>query len=288
MQSSNGNTDKRVYQVSCIINIKDEDLITEQLFARGATSLSSEATAKEMIKLTAIFDTKPHLEGLHLQHWFVIERLYEHSWKNLWARNYQGSEINQNIIILPYNANSTNEWPHPYTILLDPRNAFGDGNHATTFLCLNTIDKHLRRQTEDQRAKMDVFDIGTGTGILALLCSFMGVGSVDAIDIDSESIEVARSNAQINNCKNINFATEDLSSCTSGKTYDLVIANILTKEIQANFNILLDLIKNDGALILSGISSKWHTEMLELFKRQQATLCEHTQKDDWNCYLIHK
>lgn len=288
MSSLNNKNNTNIYQFSCVIEASDEDLITEQLFARGASSVSSEKSSKNTIKLTAIFDFKPNLDGLNLKRWYIIERIHEQSWKNLWLRNYQGSEINDHIMILPYNRRNVDRRSHPFTILLDPRNAFGDGNHPTTFLCLNALDRLLGLRTKKQRAEMEILDIGTGTGILAILCSLMGVRSVTAFDIDTDSIDSARFNSSLNDCENIDFTIADISSFTTDKSYDIVIANILTKDIQSNFGKLLSFIKKEGTLIVSGISTQWHEEMFDIFISHNAALYDHTEKDDWNCYVLHR
>ena len=110
-------------------------------------------------------------------------------------------------------------------IILDPSVIFGSGFHATTRLCLETLERILLESGEKIES---VIDLGTGTGLLAVAAAKLGVRHVTALDINPLACEVARRNVARNSCDSVvevvqadlNRALPDLHG------YDLVIANL--------------------------------------------------------------
>lgn len=132
-----------------------------------------------------------------------------------------------------------------YDILIDPKMAFGTGHHATTsqmmryILDLNDIDGK------------SVIDMGTGTGILAILCKMRGAGDVTGIEIDPGAFENAVENAGLNG-QPVRFICGDASALDDCAPADLFLANINRNVIKSDIALYASRIKPGGTLLLSG------------------------------------
>ncbi|MEN1785069.1 MAG: 50S ribosomal protein L11 methyltransferase [Bacteroidota bacterium] len=132
----------------------------------------------------------------------------------------------------------------PYDLVIAPKMSFGTGHHETTHLMLQML---LDEDLEDQY----VLDMGTGTGVLAILAEKKGAQLIWAVDIDEWSVANAQENIDRNLCKKIQVVKGD-AAVLEGEKFDCIIANI-------NRNILVEdlpkyrkVLKDDGCIFLSG------------------------------------
>ncbi len=213
-----------MHQVSLITTADDEERLTEELFDLGAGSVSSCRTGEDEITLLALFEDARGMKSCFAPDSYVIRKLAEEVWKYRWLEDYQGFCVNESIFILPVTSNAAPADRYSWVLRLDPRDAFGDGRHPTTSLCLIKLEERLRRCGQDSLATLRLMDVGTGTGVLAILAARMGVKAVDGIDIDEASVGNARYNAEINGCTNIRFQAMDIAAFPAETQYDLVIA----------------------------------------------------------------
>ena len=132
-----------------------------------------------------------------------------------------------------------------YDILIDPKMAFGTGHHATTSQMMRYV-----LDIEDIEGKT-VIDMGTGTGILAILCKMRGAGKVDGIEIDPGAFENAVENAALHS-QAIGFICGDASALADLPPADIFLANINRNVITADIRLYADRIKSGGTLLLSG------------------------------------
>lgn len=165
---------------------------------------------------------------------------WAHNWKKFW----HVQKIATRTVICP----SWEEY-HPSKdeifISLDPGTAFGTGTHASTRLCIAGLENFMKKGFK-------VADIGTGSGILAIVAAKLGADSVIAVDNDPSVIEVALTNAKKNN-------VEDLCTFYTGSAvdvegpFDVIIVNILANVIVDIFEDIIKLAKDGTKFILSGI-----------------------------------
>lgn len=132
-----------------------------------------------------------------------------------------------------------------YDILIDPKMAFGTGHHATTSQMMRYV-----LDIKDIDGKT-VIDMGTGTGILAILSKMRGAGKVCGIEIDPGAFENAVENAALNS-QAIDFICGDVSSLSGLEPADIFLANINRNVITADIGRYSDKIKSGGILLLSG------------------------------------
>jgi len=181
------------------------------------------------------------LREFSVQENFIVER----NWNEEWEKSREVVHINDRIVIKPTFKDYTSN-PGEIVITLDPKMSFGTGDHQTTRICLNFIEKYIK-------PGMKILDAGSGTAILGIAAAKLGAKKVIAFDIDEWSFENGIENTKLNQVEEVveikqcelNYITED--------NFDLIIANIQK-------NILLDLadgfkerIKQNGVLILSGL-----------------------------------
>ena len=126
-------------------------------------------------------------------------------------------------------------------IRLEPGLAFGTGEHPTTSMCLSWLAKH----PPDNK---NVLDFGTGSGILSIAAKKLGARSVDAIDIDVLARETACENARYNDVEVLVVETIPV-----GKTYDLILANVLLNTILQFAPTLTACLSPSGTVLLSGL-----------------------------------
>ncbi|MCU0403830.1 MAG: 50S ribosomal protein L11 methyltransferase, partial [Chitinophagaceae bacterium] len=116
---------------------------------------------------------------------FTMEKLEEQNWNAIWESDFSPVEVDDFAAV---RAHFHQPVPHVrYDLIITPKMSFGTGHHATTNLMIRAL-KDL------EVSGKSVFDFGTGTGVLAILASKMGALVVEAVDIDSWSIENAREN----------------------------------------------------------------------------------------------
>jgi len=125
--------------------------------------------------------------------------------------------------------------------------AFGTGSHPTTALCLERCDELL---AEFPRA--DVLDVGTGSGVIALLASKLGAGRVAGSENDLVALEAARQGAALNGVTSIDWVLTADPAAVPGQ-FRIVIANILLNTLEELAPSIASKVAPGGRLVLSGL-----------------------------------
>lgn len=199
-----------------------------------------------------------------------IEPLEDKDWEREWMDNFHPMKFGERLWICPSWKPVPDE--NAVNVMLDPGLAFGTGTHPTTALCLAWLDGEALQDKV-------VIDFGCGSGILAIAALKLGAKRVIGIDIDPQAITASRDNAQRNNVsdKLELYLPDDLPE---GIQADLLVANILAGPLRELSTIIEALIKNNGALALSGILQQQAEELIgvygQWFKMDKAVI-----KDEW-------
>jgi ribosomal protein L11 methyltransferase len=117
----------------------------------------------------------------------------EDDWQK-WRRFFKPVLVSKRVVIKP----TWEEYQHKdaeVIVEIDPGMAFGTGTHETTRLCIRLLDDVIL-------GKETIFDVGTGSGILAIAAAKLGAGSVLGIDNDEKSVAVAAENVDLNSVEN--------------------------------------------------------------------------------------
>jgi ribosomal protein L11 methyltransferase len=203
----------------------------------------------------------------------TVTQRSEEDWASAWKEHYRPLRASERVVIRP-------PWfeyepkPDDIVLVLDPGMAFGTGMHPTTRLSLFQIEKYIG-------PGQSVFDVGTGSGILAIAAARLGASLIEAVDIEPMSIRVASSNLDLN--ESAQQITLDVGSAdwAAGKTYDVVIANIIARVLISIADDLQAATKPGGLLLLSGIIEPREAEARERFDALGLDLLERNQIEDW-------
>lgn len=206
---------------------------------------------------------------------FTIEKntVENKNWNEIWEKSREVIRISDKIVIKPTFKEyipQTNE----LVLTIDPKMSFGTGEHQTTQLVLNLLERYVK-------PGMKVLDVGSGTGVLAITAVKLGAASAVAVDNDEWCYENCKENAELNNVSNsIKIITGDIKNVDE-KGFDLVLANIQKNILLEILDDLKMKIKENGILILSGLLLKDEEEIMISYSDSGFTFEEESVKDDW-------
>lgn len=186
-----------------------------------------------------------------------VNELPEEDWMAIFRSQHTTIHISDRLVIRPTWCDPTGD-PE---VVLDPGLAFGTGSHDTTRMCLELLDECIGDQVPER-----MFDLGTGSGILAIAGAYLGIGDILAVDIDAMAVEVASANVLSNNVGNCVRIAEGGIETAEG-LYDIITANLsasLLKKLSTN---IASHLQPGGSLIISGFLDDEKAEVVEAFAR---------------------
>lgn len=168
----------------------------------------------------------------------------------------------------------------PYTLIMDAQMAFGTGKHPSTELCVKAM---LNQNFESKT----VLDVGTGSGILAILSEKLGALQIHAFDNNPWAVEVAAQLIESNDCQKITISQNDIDGeLLSKKHYDIVLANLNFDVLKTELPKLFGFLKKDGFLLVSGVMIKDVETVVSLTKELSVALIMSYEMENWSCMLF--
>ena len=226
---------------------------------------------KEVLKMRGFYEKE-------LGSWdFSLEEKENQDWSQKWKEKWNVTHITDTITVVPSWIEYSPK-PDEIIITLDPGCAFGTGTHQTTQLCMKALEKYMNPQDK-------VADIGTGSGILAILAMKLGASEAYGCDIDDTVIEVCYKNAKVNNveCKfELNTANK------LNEKYDFICANILHNVLAEIMPDLKKLMKDNAKLALSGILDEKKDVVLDAIKDNGLKIIDTISQDQWVSFVVTK
>ena len=207
------------------------------------------------------------------------EMIPDQNWNEVWEKNYFKPLLigGRCLVRAPFH---TEYQPAEFELVIEPKMAFGTGNHETTTLVAEQIlDMDLAGKT--------VLDMGCGTGILGMLASLKGAKSITAIDIDTWSFESTVENARLNNIFNLEAKLGD-ASLLGSETYEIIFANIHKNVIINDLPVYESVLQPGGKIYLSGFYTQDMPDVKA--KAESLGLVEkgHQEKNNWVVYSFEK
>ena len=205
----------------------------------------------------------------------------EQDWGESWKRFFKPVQVTSRFWVKP-------PWSKvrlkrgQRNIDITPGMAFGTGTHASTHLCIQALEERIKKKG------LSILDVGTGSGILSIIAAKLGAKEVWGIDIDGVAVENARENVELNHVSDL-VKIKKGSIGNLQKKFDVVVANIDLKSLKRMRRPLLNHLKDQGFLVLSG-----------LLESEKERLCEHyletgllrwikdAQEGEWVCLTFKK
>ena len=202
---------------------------------------------------------------------YTATEIEQQNWNATWEQNFHPIKVGEECMVrAPFHEKEKVQ----FDIVIEPKMSFGTGHHETTHMMLQHILEH------DFKGK-SVLDMGSGTGVLAILAAMKGARAVDAIDIDHWCYLNAIENVERNGCEPLITVLEGDASLLGTKKYDIILANINRNILLEDIPTYVKCLNKDGILFLSGfykedilIISKKCAEMALKFEKN-------LEKNNW-------
>lgn len=277
-----------VAEVLQLFALGDEGVVLEQL--GNPDDLDPRAMLPETLVKLVVIDGRGSAEfRAKLQNKLTANQLpqaiftpiEEQDWATAWRDNYQPLPIGNRFWIWPSWVPVEGVSEDALVLVLDPGMAFGTGTHPTTQLCLMLLEERIR-------PNMSLLDLGCGSGILSIGASKLGACPIISVDTDEIAISSTEYNAQLNQCHNqIDIIHGSLGDAPQQK-WDIVVANILAPILITLLEQdgLLDTVKADGYLILSGILEQQTAAITAVVEKLGGDVVEILQQEEWVALLV--
>ncbi len=202
-------------------------------------------------------------------------------WINNWKEYFHQFYVDD-ILIIPSWEEVKAEDADKMIIHIDPGTAFGTGMHETTQLCMRQLKKYVTSETE-------MLDVGTGSGILAIVALKLGAKHAVGTDLDPCAITATKENLEVNGIPEgamdvmIGNIIDDRSvqDAVGYEKYDIVAANILAEVLVPLTPVIVNQLKHGGIYITSGIIDEKEETVVEAVKAAGLEVVEVTHQNDW-------
>ncbi len=218
-----------------------------------------------------------------------IGKIADEDWENNWKQYFKPFPVGKNIVIKP--TWEDYEKKDGQTIIeIDPASSFGSGSHMTTRLCLECIEKLILESKNSDT----LLDMGCGSGILGIGAYLLAGSDITAVDIEENSIRIAKENAAINKLPDDKFhpyvgnviTDKELYDIVCSKSYDIIAANIVSDIIIMMAPMFKKVLAKDGRLIVSGIISERANEVEAVLNKYGFEREAFFDKEGWAAILL--
>jgi ribosomal protein L11 methyltransferase len=201
-------------------------------------------------------------------------------WEHAWKEHWHPTPVTEKLTLCPSWEAYTPKSPDETVIRLDPENAFGTGAHETTQLALQAMEQYAATQ---DFSRINVMDVGTGSGVLAIYAAMKGCQSVTGLDNDASAVQTARKNAMRNHVGHlVNFLETPLSELCLTR-YNLIVVNIIAPVILALWDDLLPRLEKPGQLVLTGLLERNVENLYQKLEGAGFTAIHQTRQNHWFC-----
>ena len=206
-----------------------------------------------------------------------ITTIANQNWNALWESNFDPIVINSNCTIrAPFHAVPK----VGYDLIILPKMSFGTGHHETTFL----MSKELF--SLDLKS-VDLLDMGSGTGVLAILAEKLGAKNIKAIDIEEGAYINTIDNCKLNNTKNIIVEKGD-SKLLDDSLFQVILANINKNILLQDISVYSNSLKIGGKLLLSGFFTTDVDELRNVASDNGLKFVKMEEKNNWAMLMLEK
>lgn len=210
----------------------------------------------------------------------TLAEIHEEDWATAWKQYYKPVAITNNITITP-TWEEYQKREDELVIELDPGMAFGTGTHPTTRLCIMELEKYVKEGDT-------VYDVGCGSGVLAVVAAKLGAKSVVAFDIDSVAVSSTNINAALNKVDHLVSPRQNNLLDKITEPVNIIVANIIAEIIIRFAKDIPPLLKSNGYFIASGIIVQKEQDVKEALEAIGLTIVEVNYENDWLSIVAQK
>ena len=211
----------------------------------------------------------------------TIDETEDLDWINNWKKYFHQFYIDD-LLVIPSWEEVKEEDKDKMVLHIDPGTAFGTGMHETTQLCIRQLKKYITPTTK-------LLDVGTGSGILAILSLMYGAESAVGTDLDPCAVEAVRDNMQNNSIPQDKFemmigniiTEKEVQDKVGYECYDIVVANILADVLVPLTPVIVNQMKKGSIYITSGIIDDKEEAVKEAVINAGLELVEVTYQGEW-------
>lgn len=211
----------------------------------------------------------------------AISETEDKDWMNNWKKFFHQFYIDD-LLITPSWEEVKPEDKEKKVLHIDPGTAFGTGMHETTQLCIRQLKKYITPDTL-------LLDVGTGSGILAIVSLMYGIKGAVGTDLDPCAVEAVRENMEMNGVAGDSFemmigniiTDQEIQDRVGYEKYDIVVANILAEVLLPLTPVVKQHLKKGGLYITSGIIAEKEQLVVDAVKAAGMKVVEVTRQNEW-------
>ncbi len=263
------------YSLTVDVPEAESELVQSVLYDYGAAGLEVRDSANKTVPnvrapgageaiLIAFFEDKEDAANAQVEiteripgSRFALEDVVERDWSTEWRSQIKSVTIGRLWVGPPWEKATAPK--DKVCVFIEPKMAFGTGDHPTTSLCLKAVDTFMATHEG-----ASVLDVGTGTGVLAFAAKKLGAGRCVGVDNDATSVELAKECAQENGIEGVELSARTLQEIEG--QFDLVLANILANTLVELAPLIAPKVKQ--RLVLAGVLVPQAEEVTAAFVAQ--------------------
>lgn len=215
----------------------------------------------------------------------TVDETEDIDWINNWKQYFHQFTIDD-VLVIPSWEEVKDEDKDKFILHIDPGTAFGTGAHETTQLCIRALRKYITPETV-------LLDVGTGSGILAILSLMFGAKHAVGTDLDPCAVEAVADNMAQNGINPADFemmigniiTDKDIQDRVGYECYDIVVANILADVLVPLTPVIVNQMKPGAVYITSGIIEGKETVVAEAMTKAGLTVVDTNAQGEWRCVV---
>ncbi len=207
-----------------------------------------------------------------------VETVADGRWVERYQERLRRLPLGRRFEVLPTEAGASSETGR-IGIRMVPGRAFGTGEHPTTRLCVAALEEAVAAGTS-------WIDVGTGSGILALVAAHLGARKVVAVDVDPEAVEVARNWIERNGMAAVVETRASGAGALSEEAADGVVVNISAPYLEGDATELARLLRGGGTLIASGFLTGDLGPVATALERAGFREVDRSESEGWACLVM--
>ncbi len=208
----------------------------------------------------------------------LVNEIDGDKWREDWKKYFKPIHLGKIVIVPGWIEYQKKD--DEIIVVMDSNMAFGTGEHETTSMCVEFLDKYIKGEET-------VLDVGSGSGILGICASKLGAKEVIMTDIDECAIVASEHNMMVNNVKNGTVLLKNLLDDNSVKG-DVIVCNIMAEVLIAFAPYIGSNLKEKGVIILSGILVDRMDKVVSAYENNGFTLLEKNIKGEWSALVFTK